>query len=63
MLLKKKYAGDINAQGNTVVSSNFDMKTYELMNFAPRTDPRSAVNKDQLDLAIQEVIISGGKNS
>ena len=37
------------------------MKTYEFINLAPGTDPRSAVNKDQLDMAIQEVIIPDGK--
>ena len=37
------------------------MKTYEIINLAPGTDPRSAVNKDQLDLAIQEVITPVGK--
>ena len=51
----------MNAQGNTVMSSNFDMKTYEIINLEPGTNPRSAVNKDQLDMAIQEVIIPGQK--
>ena len=37
------------------------MKTYEIINLAPGTDPRSAVNKDQLDMAIKEIFISGGK--
>ena len=37
------------------------MKTFEITNLAPGTDPRSAVNKDQLDMAIQEVILPGGK--
>ena len=37
------------------------MKTYEIINLAPGTDSRSAVNKDQLDIAIQEIFIPGGK--
>ena len=42
-------------------TSNLDMKTYEIMNLAPGTDPRSAVNKDQLGMAIQKFFIPGGK--
>ena len=37
------------------------MKTYEIINLATGTDPRSAENKDQLDMAIQEVCLPGGK--
>ena len=37
------------------------MKTYEIINQARGTDPRSALNNDQLDMAIQKVIISNGK--
>ena len=38
------------------------MKTYEIINLAPGTDPRSAVNKSQSDMAIQEVIKPGRKD-
>ena len=42
-------------------ASNLDMKTYEIINLlTPGTDPRSAINKDKLNMAIQEVIIPGG---
>ena len=37
------------------------MKTFEIINLSPGTDPKSAVTKDQLDMAIQETLIPGGK--
>ena len=48
-------------QGSNTISSNLDMKTYEIINLAPGTDPRLAVNKDQLDMAIQEVFYTRWK--
>ena len=36
------------------ITSNLDMKTFEIINLSPGTDPKSAVTKDQLDMAIQE---------
>ena len=37
------------------------MKTFEIINLSPGTDSRSVVTKDQLDMAIQETLIPGGK--
>ena len=37
------------------------MKTYGIINLVSETDPRSSVNKDQLNMAIQEVILPRGK--
>ena len=56
----KKYVDSSNTQGNIVISSDFDMKAYEIINLAPGTDSRLAVNKDHLDMAIQGVFITGG---
>ena len=52
---------NLKTQGNKVISSNLDLKTYGIINLAPGTDPRSAVNKNQLGMTIQEIIIPGGK--
>ena len=53
----KKYVDE----QKTHTTSNLDMKTYEIINLAPVTDSRSAVNKDQLDMDIQEIFVPGGK--
>ena len=41
----KKYGDNLSG---AVISSNFDMKTYEIINLAPGTTSRSAVSKDQI---------------
>ena len=50
----KKYVDEQKTQGSNTISSNLHMKTYKIINL-------SAVNKYQLDMAIQESIIPGGK--
>ena len=57
--VNKKYVDNQNSQ--KTITSNLDMKTFEIINLSPGTDPRSAVTKDQLDMAIQETLIPGGK--
>ena len=57
--VNKKYIDNLNSQ--KTITSNLDMKTFEIINLSPGTDPRSAVTKDQLDMAIQETLIPGGK--
>ena len=57
----KKYVAEQKTQGSNTISSNLDMKTCKIINLSAGTDPRSAVNKYQLDMAIQEYIIPGGK--
>ena len=50
-----------NQSSQKTITSNLDMKTFEIINLSPGTDPKSAVTKDQLDMAIQETLIPGGK--
>ena len=61
--VNKKYVDRLIADqnGQKIITSNLDMKTFEIINLSPGTDPKSAVTKDQLDMAIQETIIPGGK--
>ena len=43
-VVNKKYVdNNLKTQGNKVISSNLDVKTYEIIYLAPGTDSRSAV--------------------
>ena len=61
--VNKKYIDKRIADQNSqkTITSSLDMKTFEIINLSPGTYPRSAVTKDQLDMAIQETLIPGGK--
>ena len=57
----KTYVDEQKIQGNNTISSNLDIKTYKIINLSAGTDARSSENKDQLDMAILEVFVPGGK--